>query len=113
MIIAIANENDGAEKSMLASSLAALRALDGRKVLLIDADPHKFSLAWSSVRDAAGIRPKVPARAIGGKGLQPELENLIPRYDDSDRYRRAGLPGKLVSPGGGAHCHHPCKGGPD
>ena len=82
MIIAIANENDGAEKSILASNLAALRALDGRKVLLIDADPHKFSLAWSSERDAAGIRPKVPARAISGIGLQPELENLIPRYHD-------------------------------
>lgn len=82
MIIAIANENDGAEKSILASSLAALRAVAGRKVLLIDADPCKLSLTWSSKRDAAGVRPKVSACAISGKGLQPELENLIPRYDD-------------------------------
>jgi chromosome partitioning protein len=82
MIIAIANENDGAEKSILASSLAALRALASRKVLLIDADPCKLSLTWSSKRDDAGVRPKVSACAISGKGLQPELENLIPRYDD-------------------------------
>jgi chromosome partitioning protein len=82
MIVTIANEKGGAEKSILANNLAALCALDGRNVLLIDADPHETSLTWSSERSAAGIKPKVPARAISGKGLQPELENLAPRYND-------------------------------
>src|SRR5450755_3565443 len=66
MIITIANEKGGAEKSILANNLAALCALDGRNVLLIDADPHESSLTWSNERSAAGIKPKVPARAISG-----------------------------------------------
>lgn len=82
MIITIANEKGGVEKSILANNLAALRAIDGRNVLLIDADPQKSSFTWSSERSAAGIKPKVPARAINGKGLQPKLENLTPRYND-------------------------------
>lgn len=82
MIITVANEKGGAEKSILANNLAALRAMDGRHVLLIDADPHKASLHWSSERSAAGIKPDITARAISGKGLQPELENLTPRYND-------------------------------
>lgn len=82
MIITIANEKGGAEKSILANNLAALRAMDGRNVLLIDADPQKSSLTWSSERSAAGIKPTVPARAISGKGMQPELENLTLRYSD-------------------------------
>jgi chromosome partitioning protein len=82
MIITIANEKGGIEKSILADNLAALRAMDGRNVLLLDADPQKFSLTWSGERGAAGIMPKVPARAISGKGLQPELENLTLRYND-------------------------------
>lgn len=82
MIITIANEKGGAEKSILANNLAALRAMDGREVLLIDGDPQKASLTWSSERSAAGIQPRIPARAISGKGMQPELEILIPRYND-------------------------------
>ncbi len=82
MIITIANEKGGTEKSILANNLATLRAMDGRIVLLVDADPQKSSLTWSSERSAAGIKPKVPARAISGKGLQPELENLTLRYND-------------------------------
>lgn len=82
MIITIANESGGASKSMLADNLAALRAIAGRKVLLLDNDPQHASVNWCAERQASGKRPQVAARPISGKGLQPELENLAYRYND-------------------------------
>lgn len=82
MIITIANEKGGAETPILAHNLAALRAMDGHDVLLVDTNPQKHALSWGLERSTAGIQPVVPARFINGKGLQPELENLLPRYDD-------------------------------
>ena len=45
MIIAITDERGGMEKSILAGRLAASRALAGRKVLLLDADPRQGAMA--------------------------------------------------------------------
>jgi chromosome partitioning protein len=82
MIVAIANQNGEAEKSILANNLAALRMRAGRSVLLIDSDPKKLSFDWSAERKAANIKPLVPVRSITAKGLQPEIENLGSRYQD-------------------------------
>jgi chromosome partitioning protein len=82
MIITVANEKGGQEKSLLAKNLAALRAMAGHKVLLVDGDPRQYSLAWCNHRTAATIAPKIDARAICGKGMHPELENLCLRYND-------------------------------
>jgi chromosome partitioning protein len=82
MIIAIANEQVNSGKSILAENFAALCAYAGRNVLLIDSTSQRKSFLWSIKRGAAGIMPKVPVRAIGGKGLQPELENISLRYKD-------------------------------
>lgn len=82
MIVAIANEHAASGKSVLAENLAALCALAGRKVLLVDIASQRKSFLWSVERGSAGIVPKVPVRAICGKGLQPKLENLSLRYKD-------------------------------
>ncbi|MET3137537.1 chromosome partitioning protein [Undibacterium sp. GrIS 1.2] len=82
MIITIANQTGGTEKSMLADSLAALRTQTGRRVLLLDNDPKQSSIGWCAERNASGISPAVMARAISGKGMQPELENLGCRFQD-------------------------------
>ncbi len=82
MIITVANESGGATKSMLADNLAALRTIGGRKVLLLDNDPQLPSVTWSGERQAGGSHPRVAARSITGKGLQPKLENLAYRYHD-------------------------------
>jgi chromosome partitioning protein len=82
MIIAIANEQINSGKSILAENFASLCAYAGRKVLLVDSTSQRKSYLWSIERGASGIEQKVPVRAIGGKGLEPELENLALRYKD-------------------------------
>lgn len=82
MILVIATENEGIEKSILANNMATLRAMDACKVLLIDGDQQKISFAWGKARHEAGIKPTVTTLSISAKGLQPELENLSPRYSD-------------------------------
>ena len=87
MIIAITDERGGMEKSILAGRLAASRALAGRKVLLLDADPRQGAMEQArnmhdEARHGSLTQPRLMARAISAKGLQPELEHLVHCYHD-------------------------------
>jgi chromosome partitioning protein len=82
MIIAIANEQINSGKSILAENFAALCAYAGRAVMLVDSTSQRKSYLWSVERASSGVEQRVPVRAIGGKGLEPELENLSMRYKD-------------------------------
>jgi chromosome partitioning protein len=82
MIIAVANHSGGAGKTIVANNLALLRARAGRRVLLVDTDPRAAACAWCGELAAAGVRPRVTARAICGRTLVGELELLRTRYND-------------------------------
>jgi chromosome partitioning protein len=80
MIIAIANQHGGCAKSVVANSLAMLRARAGRKVLLLDADPRQDATACNGRRGGAGAQLAV--RSGAGRNLQEELERLRRHYND-------------------------------
>ncbi|MFZ6864128.1 cobyrinic acid ac-diamide synthase [Undibacterium sp. Ji67W] len=82
MIIAFANEQINSGKSILAQNFASLCAYAGRKVLLVDSSAKRKSYQWGMERSISGVEQTVPVRAIFGKGLEPELENLSLRYKD-------------------------------
>lgn len=50
MIITIGNCKGGVGKSTTACNLAVAAALDGQRVIIIDADPQKSSLDWRNIR---------------------------------------------------------------
>ena len=50
MIIALLNRNGGAGKTTLALHLAGYWARQGKRVILIDADPQGSALDWSEQR---------------------------------------------------------------
>lgn len=52
MIIAFLNQKGGVGKTTLAVNVAAALALDGHKVLLIDADKQGSSTTWASIRES-------------------------------------------------------------
>jgi chromosome partitioning protein len=81
-IILIGGEKGGTGKTTLATNLAALRALAGRDVLLVDTDIQASASFWSQTRDEASIRPRVACIQKFGKGLQAEVQDLARRYQD-------------------------------
>ena len=82
MLILIGGEKGGAGKTTLATNMAAMRALAGRDVLLIDTDPQGSANSWSQSRDDESITPRVACVQKFGKGLPAEVKDLSKRYQD-------------------------------
>lgn len=81
-IILIGGEKGGTGKTTLAVNLAALRALQGRDVLLIDTDVQASTSYWAQSRDEAQTRPRIACIQKFGKGLPTEVRDLARRYQD-------------------------------
>jgi chromosome partitioning protein len=82
MIILIGGEKGGTGKTTIATNLAAMRALAGRDVLLIDTDPQGSANYWAQSRDEENIAPRVACVQKFGKGLPKEVQDLAHRYQD-------------------------------
>ncbi len=76
--ILVASSKGGAGKSTLASNLAACFALDGKRTVLVDADPQLSSMRWAERR--SGLESAVlPIEASGRKNWRANLP------DDAER----------------------------
>ena len=82
MIILIGGEKGGTGKTTIATNLAAMRALEGRDVLLIDTDPQGSANYWAQSRDDENKTPRVACIQKFGKGLPKEVQDLATRYED-------------------------------
>lgn len=82
MIILVGGEKGGTGKTTLATNLAAMRALAGRDVLLIDTDPQGSANYWAQSRDDEAVTPRVACVQKFGKGLPAEVKDLARRYQD-------------------------------
>ena len=79
MIVALLAEKGGTGKTTLATNLAGMRAMRGRRVLLIDADRQGSSHFWAQ----SGMSlPRVDSDALHGEALGRRLRNPGTRYDD-------------------------------
>lgn len=82
MIILIGGEKGGTGKTTLATNLAAMRALSGKDVLLIDTDQQSSASYWAQDRDDAGIKPRISCMQKFGNALTAEVKDLEKRYED-------------------------------
>lgn len=82
MIILVASEKGGAGKTTIATTLAAMLAMNGRDVLLLDTDTQATSSEWGFLRDDADnhFARVTVLQKTGSVNL--EVAKLVSKYDD-------------------------------
>ncbi|MGA3004849.1 MAG: ParA family partition ATPase [Acetobacteraceae bacterium] len=72
VIIAVVNQKGGAGKTTIAVNLSAALAAEGKRILLIDADPQQTAQDWAAIRQNAP-----PFRVVGL--AKPVLHRDVPQ----------------------------------
>ncbi|HDQ45972.1 MAG TPA: chromosome partitioning protein [bacterium] len=72
MIVILGGEKGGTGKTTLATNLAALRAIRGHDVLLIDTDRQESANFWAltRTRTQSGAKPVITSQKLGGSVLR-------------------------------------------
>jgi len=82
MIVVIGGIKGGSGKTTLATNLAAIRSLEGSKILLVDADEQKSATDWAAQRDSWEIDESLAVVHLSGKGLYTQVQKLGSDYDE-------------------------------
>lgn len=81
-IVVFGGEKGGTGKTTLATNLAAMLALKGRDVLLLDTDRQGTASLWATVRAEEKLEPLVPCVQKFGTGLPSQIRDLAKRYQE-------------------------------
>ena len=81
-IVLIGGEKGGTGKTTVATNIAAMLALQGKDVLLLDTDRQGTSSFWATVREETEIEPRISCVQKFGKGLASQVRDLADRYDE-------------------------------
>ena len=81
MIVALLNQKGGVGKTTLATHIAGELAMQGKTVLLLDADPQGSSLDWTQRRQQNGLPRLFGAVGLARETLHQEAPELARRAD--------------------------------
>lgn len=81
-IVCVVGEKGGTGKSIISTNLAAMLAMAGKDVLLIDTDPMGSSSGWQATRAEKAELATVHCISKFGKTVTTEARNLATRYDE-------------------------------
>lgn len=83
MIVTVGNTKGGVGKSTIAFNLAVARALQGRRVWLVDGDPQRSAEAISAVRGENSNVPYIECTSyISGQVLRTKVKQQARKFDD-------------------------------
>jgi chromosome partitioning protein len=81
-VVLFGGEKGGTGKTTLATNMAAMLALQGKDVLLLDTDRQGTASFWATVREETEIEPRIACVQKFGKGLASQIQDLADRYDE-------------------------------
>lgn len=89
MLLVVGGIKGGSGKTTIATNLCQMRAADGYKVLLVDADEQKSAYDWALQRDHAGLginslknNSSFVSICLSGKAVYSNLIKMRADYDD-------------------------------
>ena len=82
MIIVVGGVKGGSGKTTVATNLAVMRSLDGRDVLLVDADDQESSYSFSQVRSETQPGSPFSCIKLTGVPVGRECRKLAAKYQD-------------------------------
>lgn len=82
MIITVGAVKGGCGKSITSTNLTVIRALSGKKVLLVDGDEQGTAGDWTDHRTSLGIVTPWTTIRLKGGALRTEILKLSKNYDD-------------------------------
>ncbi len=81
-IVLFGGEKGGTGKTTLATNMAAMLALAGKDVILLDTDRQGTASFWATVREETEVEPRVACVQKFGKGLATQILDLADRYEE-------------------------------
>jgi len=81
-IVLFGGEKGGTGKTTLATNMAAMLALKGRDVLLLDTDRQGTASFWATLREDSEVEPRISCVQKFGKSLASQVRDLAERYDE-------------------------------
>jgi chromosome partitioning protein len=82
MILVVGGIKGGSGKTTLATNLTVIRALEGKKVLLIDADEQRSASDWADQRESLGITTPWTTIQLAGKSIYAQIQKMVGDYED-------------------------------
>lgn len=82
MILTVGGIKGGCGKSLVATNLTVMRALSGKKVLLIDGDEQGTTGDWVDHRNALGVETPWTTIRLKANAIRTEVLKLSTDYDD-------------------------------
>ena len=82
MIVLVGGEKGGTGKTTLATALAAMRASQGQRVVMLDADPQRSATYWCAARSERNHASTVVAFEELGDNMDAVATDLAEQYDD-------------------------------
>lgn len=82
MIIVIGGIKGGSGKTTISTNLAVIRALQGKRVLLVDADEQRSASDWAEHREGLGITTPWTTVQLQGAAVRSQLVKMADDYDD-------------------------------
>ena len=95
MIIGVLSQKGGVGKSTISINIAATLSKQGKRVVLVDADPQGSSMSWSAAREAELLFPVIGmAKPTLHKDPARDREGLRPRHHRRRASRERSRPSR-------------------